>query len=242
MIYKTFTTGRKLFAGLNTSNKRVSFTGNTGGGLAVTFLSLMVMLLILIVVVNAADYALYSLKRNMIGKAIDYSVCAAVQEIDKTKSEEGLSRGYDESTGSILVDGIFIDESAADNAFFSTFQLNTGIRRNAVEEKVLVIIMNPTSSCIEYVIKKDTARTEGSLTNPEQIEGIINAAIFEYCNTSGPENDEQEIYVEGNPETNEFKKRPYYMAFIKNYEIDGLFRKRTATYVGFAGAKVQRKG
>jgi len=219
----------------------MSFTGNAGGGLAVTFLSLMVMLLILIVIVNVADYALYSFKRNMIGKAVDYSVCAAVQEIDRARSEEGLSRGYDEATGNILVDGIYIDETPADNAFFSTFQLNTGIRRDTVKGKVLVIIVNPTSSGLEYIIKKDTARTEGSITDPGQIEGIINTAISEYCNTPDSENDKQEIYVGGNPDTNEFKKRPYYMVFIKNYEIDGLFRKRTATYVGFAGAKMERK-
>ena len=241
MRHKTSTTRPRLFARSNISIRRISFIGNDGGGLAVTFLSLMVMLLILIVVVNAADYALFSFKRNMIGKAIDYSVCAAVQEIDRIKSEEGLSQGYDEASGNILVDGIYIDETSADNAFFSTFQINTGIQRDTVEEKVLAIIMNPTSSCIEYIIKKDAARMEGSITDPAQIEGIINAAILEYCNTSEPENDEQKIYVDGNPETNEFKKRPYYMVFIKNYEIDGLFRKRTATYVGLAGAKAQRK-
>lgn len=206
-----------------------------------TFLSLMVMLLILIVVVNAADYALYSFKRNMIGKAIDYSVCAAVQEIDRTKSAEGLSRGYDEATGSILVDNIYIDEISADNAFFATFQSNTGIRRDTMKDKMLVIIMNPTSTGIEYIIKKDTAREQGAVTGPGEIEGIINAAISEYYNTSASENDRQEIYVNGNPVTNEFKKRPYYMVFIRNYEIDGLFRRRTATYVGFAGAKMERR-
>lgn len=209
--------------------------------MAVTFLSLMVMLLILIVIVNIADYALYSFKRNMIGKAINYSVCAAVQEIDRTRSEEGLSQGYDEATGNILLDDIYIDEASADNAFYSTLQLNTGILRDTVEEKVLVIIVNPTSLALEYIVKKDTARIEGSVTDTAQIEGIINAAISKYCNTSDTENDLQKIYVNGNPETNEFKKRPYYMVFIKNYEIDGLFRKRTATYVGFAGAKVERK-
>lgn len=224
------------------SNSRIILAGNAGGGLAITLLSLMVMLLILIVVVNVTDYALYSFKRNMIGKAVDYSVCAAVQEIDWARSEEGLSQGYDAATGSISYDGIYIDETAADNAFFSTLQSNTGIRRDYIESKALIVIMNPISTGIEYIIKKDGARAEGTISDPGEIEGIINAIYSESGDTSGFETDGQEIYVNGNPDTNEFKKRPYYMAFIKNYEIDGLFRRRTATYVGFAGAKMERKG
>lgn len=210
--------------------------------MAVTFLSLMVMLLILVVVVNAADYALYSFKRNMIGKAVDYSVCASVQEIDMARSEEGLSQGYDASSGAISYDGIHIDETSADNAFFSTLQANAGIPKGDIESKALIVIMNPTGTGIEYIIKKDDIRVEGTISDPGEIEGIISAVYSESGEVSGSETDTQDIFVNGNPDTNEFKKRPYYMAFIKNYEIDGLFRKRTATYVGFAGAKMERKG
>ena len=54
------------------------------------------------------------------------------------------------------------------------------------------------------------------------------------------EKDGHTVYVNGNIRTNEFIKRPYYMVFIRNYPINGLFSKKTATFICFKGGKVDR--
>ena len=203
--------------------------------------SITIIVLILLVFVSIADYALYSIKRNTISKGIDYAVCAAIQEIDNTDNESGLATGYDETTGKLSVDNIILNEARADNAFYSTLQSNTGISRAAVESDVLLVLANPTDTALDYIIKKDVEREEGSVSSPDNLENVINTKINEYWDASGPSSDRQIIYVNGNLRTNQFKKVPYYIVFIKDYEIDGLFSKRTATFVGFAGAKIERK-
>lgn len=239
MIQKTCTIRLKPNAGWSLSNSYI-LKSNKGGGLAIMFLSITIIVLILLVFVNIADYALYSIKRNTISKGIDYAVCAAIQEIDNTESESGLATGYDETTGQLSVDNITLNEARADNAFFSTLQSNTGIIRAAVESNVLVVLANPTDMALDYIIKKDVERTEGSISSPYGLEALINNKINEYWDASDPSTDRQIIYINGNLKTNQFKKVPYYIVFIKDYEIDGLFRKRTATFVGFAGAKIER--
>lgn len=241
MIQGTCTTRQRRYAGSSIQNRQKLLESEKGGGMAVIFLGLMITLLVLLVVVNAADYALYSSKRNLIAKAIDYSVCAAIQEIDGTASEEGLSRGYDDTTGNLSVDGIFIKKESADEAFFSTFQSNTGIERNTIKDKLVIVILNPVQGELEYIIGQGAVRDEGEIPKPEQAEGVINDWISAHCNTNDPGSDGQVIFVNGNPDTNEFKSRPYYMVFIRNYQIDGLFRKRSATFVGFASARVDRR-
>ena len=240
MTVKTCISKLKHSAGLNLSNDSL-LRKNNGGGMAIMLLSTTIIILILLVFVNIADYALYSIKRNTISKGIDYAVCAAIQEIDNTESKSGLATGYDETTGKLSVDNIILNEVSADNAFYSTLQSNTGIDRDTVQNNVLTVIANPTDTVLEYIIKTGMDRTEGNVSSPVSLESVINNKINEYWNTSDPFNDNQIIYVNGNLKTNQFKKVPYYIVFIKNYEIDGLFRKRTATFVGFSGAKIERK-
>jgi len=123
----------------------------------------------------------------------------------------------------------------------STFHSNTGISRDIIEKKALIVIVNPADILIDYIIKKDVSRSTGSVDEPGKLESVINSKISEYWDTTDPASDKQVIYVHGNVKTNEFKRVPYYIVFIKDFEIDGLFKKRTATFVGFSASKIERK-
>lgn len=240
MIQGTCITKQKPCAGWNMSGKSM-MKSNKGGGMAVILTGIMIASLMLLVFINISDYALYSLKRYYISRGIDYAVCAAVQEIDDGGSSTGLSEGYNETDGRILTDNIRIDELSADYAFFSTLQANTSIQRDSINDSTLIVIVNPSEGEMQYIIKKAEMRDEGSISNPENLEGVINTKINQYFDSTDQDSDRHLIHVNGNIRTNEFKSRPYYMVFIRNYQIDGLFRKRTATFVGFSGAKIERK-
>lgn len=240
MIQKTSTTVPKPSAGWSMSLKSF-FGGQKGSGLTVVFLGLSGILLVALVFISIADYALYSAKRNMISRAIDYAVCAAIQEIDSIESADGLASGFDEITGKLLVNGIVLNETHSDNAFFSTLQANTGIMRGAISGNTLIVTVSPNMAGLEYILRKGQQRLEGSVASPVQLETVINNAIEQFWMGTDPEQDSHIIYVNGNLNTNQFMKVPYYMVFIKDYQINGLFRKRTATFVGFAGAKIERR-
>lgn len=195
---------------------------------------------LIIMFVSIADYALYSTRRNLIARGIDYAVCAAIQEIDVPESTEGLSEGFDLQTGKVLTDNIMLNENTADSAFFETLEANTGIIRSDIAMDTLIAYICPSDTGINYTIKKDSQRVEGFATSPDKLEAAINNTINVFWDTSISESDSHTIYVNGNPSTNEFKKVPYFLVFIKNHQINGLFRKRTATFVGFAGAKLER--
>ena len=207
----------------------------------VIFTGISVMLVLILVFVNIADYALYSSKRNLIARGIDHSVCAAIQEMDLSLSKIGLSEGFDPETGRILVNDIRLDEETAENAFFSTLTANAGLSRNDVGSNTLIAYVWPTAAGISYLIKKGSARHEGFVSSPDKLEEAINNAISILWDTNNSQSDSHLIYVNGNPSTNEFKRTPYFLVFVKDYQIDGLFRKRTATFVGFAGAKLERR-
>lgn len=240
MIFRTFILRQKPNAGWNMLNRH-AFKSNRGSGQAIIYVSLAIILLVLLIFVNAADYALYSHKRSNISKGIDYAVCAAIQEIDLSESESGLAYGYNEATGQVLSSDITLNEVRSDNAFFSTFEANTGISGESVKDSVLIAMVNPTEAGINYIIKKGMHRVEGSAASPEDLESIINARINVYWDQFDSFSDRHIIFVNGNLKTNNFKKTPYYIVFVKDYQIDGLFRKRTATFVGFAGAKIERR-
>lgn len=240
MIRKTSITVQSPSAVWNTSHK--FFIGSQkGSGLAVVFLGLSAILLILLVFLSIADYALYSTKRNIISDGIDYAVCAAIQEIDRTESEDGLASGFNETTGKMLVEGIVLNEASSDNAFFSTLQINTGISRKTISSNTMIVTVSPNAAGMDYIIRKGQQRLEGSVTSPDQLEPAINNAVKQFWGGTDPEQDNHIIYVNGNLKTNQFKKVPYYMVFVKDYQIDGLFKKRTATFVGLAGAKIERR-
>ena len=107
-----------------------------------------VMLVLILVFVNIADYALYSSKRNLIARGIDHSVCAAIQEVDLGLSKIGLSEGFDPETGKILVNDIRLNEDAAENAFFSTLAVNTSVNRTDINANILIAYVCPQSQAL----------------------------------------------------------------------------------------------
>lgn len=206
----------------------------------VLLIGISVILVLILVFVNIADYALYSNKRNLIARGIDHSVCAAIQEIDIPSSKTGLSEGYDPETGKILVNDIRLNEETAENAFFSTLQANAGVEKDDIKSNTLVVYVWPSTSGINYLIKKESEKYEGFVSSPDRLEAAINNAIGTLWDANNSEIDRRLIYVNGNPSTNEFRRIPHFLVFIKDYQVDGLFRKRAATFVGFAGAKISR--
>lgn len=213
--------------------------GSKGGGMSIFLFSMAVVCLVLLVLLNVADYMLYSAKRNIIARAVDYSVCSAIQEIDVARSREGLSLGYDENTGIPSVASIFLNEEHADNAFFCTFRANAGIDETSIRPYVTRVIVYPLEDSLECRFKKGSREAVQRVDDEELLEGIINSRIMEWQDDDSV--DSHIIYVNGNPYTQEFKRRPYYMVVIKDYEIDGLFKRRSATFVGFAGARIERR-
>lgn len=216
--------------------------GINGGDeyLKIIVLGIAVILTLVIMFVSIADYALYSARRNLIARGIDYAVCAAIQEIDVSASTNGLAEGYDPQTGRVLIENICLNEITADNAFFGTLEVNTGVKRVNIAKDTLIAYVSTSDSGINYTIKKDSQRVEGFVTSPDKLEVAINNTINIFWDASNPDSDKQTIYVNGNLSTNEFKKVPYFLVFIKDYQINGLFSKRTATFIGFAGAKLER--
>lgn len=234
---------QKRSAGWNTmsrSNRRAVLKDCRGGAFGILLLGIVLSMAAILILVNSIDFALYSYKRNLISKAIDYGVSAAVQEIDAVKSEDGLSESFDEQ-GKILLDHIYIHEGRADNAFFNTFENNTGIGRLQIQSHILLTIANPTDTGLTCKIKWGTLVYEEILRTPAELEGVVNSRINEFWNPVDIEADKHLVYVNGNPKTNSFGKKPYYLVFIKEYPIQGLFRRRTATFVSFKGAKVDRR-
>jgi hypothetical protein len=219
--------------------------GRKGGGFAVMFLCLAVMAAVFFSFLQIADYALFTYKRNGIAKAMDYSVAAAIQEIDAAASREGLGEGYDEATGAASTDRILLNVQGAQNAFFSTLQANCGIERPEVQDSTLTVMTSTADSIIEYHImagkpgSPERLDRTGSLSEPRDLEAAINLAVYDYWGTNAQ--DRNILYVNGNPRTNEFRDRPYYMAFIKDYEIHGLLKTRHASFAAFKGAKIERK-
>lgn len=240
MTHKTSITVQGPSVGWNMYLNRLPHSQN-GSGLTVVYLGLTGILLVLIVFISITDYALYSTKRNMISRGIDYAVCAAIQEVDSVQSTDGLAKGFDEATGKPLVNGIIINETRSDNAFFSTLQANTGIIKESINSNTLIVTISPTITGLEYIFRKGQQRLAGSVATPGELEPVINNAIDQFWDGTIPGQDSHIIYVNGNIKTNQFKKTPYYMVFIKDYQINGLLRKRTATFVGFAGAKIERR-
>lgn len=239
MLQRTYITLQKLNAELNTIIDTF-FEENKGGAFSIVIIGIAITVTALLMLVNSIDFAMYSHKRNIISRAVDYAVSAAVQEIDYERSGYGLARGFD-GRGNISLNNTFLHEQRADNAFFSTFESNTGISRDYLKSSMVIAIVNPVDTGVDYIIKTNTGRYTGITEDPAMLEQLLNDRINEYWATEDPEADKHIIFVNGNPSVTGFKKRPYYIVFIRDYRIDGLFRRRTATFVGFKGAKVERK-
>jgi len=205
------------------------------------YMGMVMVLIVFTVLIMIVDYSLYTHRTNLIKRGIDYSICAAVQEIDlqDIESIEGLSKENDEEKGTISLKGVKLNEQQAIDVFFSTLKGNTNINRNDIEEKIMIIMTHDTGNGIRYKVKKGNTWREGIVAALEDMEAVINSSILEFWPTAV---DSHIIYVNGNIKANEFKNRPSFMVFIKDYQINGLFNKRNATIVAFKRAKVERKG
>lgn len=229
MIQRISTIRQRLSVGLN----------NESGSSSVIMLSLVMFILLLFAFLNIADYAVYSEKRDIISKSIDYAVTAAIQEIDLSLSAEGLSSAYNPATGSIQLKNIYLNETNANNAFYSTFAENTKIQRSHLENYILVVIVNPRSSDLQYILNSKEGRSVGYIATPTLLEARINTKL----NNDAAVNerpDSHTIHVNGNIKTEQFKERPYYLVIVRSLPVKGLFSNHHTTFVSFKGANIER--
>lgn len=229
MILKIYTTLQKHNVELN----------NEKGSSSIIVLGIVSFMIFLLIFVNIIDYSLYSEKRDIIQKSIDNSVTAAIQEVDTSVSKDGLSQAYNSNTGEVQLKNIYLNETRADNAFYSTLKANTGIERSTIESNALVIIINPQHSNLQYIMKSSLGRITGTVSNQEHLEAVINNKLNSDSAAINT-NDKHIIYVNGNVKTVEFKERPYYLVIIRNLPVKGLFKTKNTTFVSFKGANIER--
>ncbi|WES34504.1 hypothetical protein P0092_00565 [Ruminiclostridium papyrosolvens DSM 2782] len=232
-----YTTGQKLHAELKKTVARIKNT--KGGGLGVLFIGLAVTFLVLLVFVSAADYAVYTYKRNSVSKAMDYAVTAAVQNINKDKSLEGLSEGFDENTGTRLTDGIEINIDKAETTFLSVFEGNSSQRQTDIKGNLLICATSVSGGDVDYRIKTSSGEViAGKVETPYLIEDRINAAA-KSCWPDSYEGSSR-IFINSNPKSNMIEKGTYLFAYIKGIKITGIFTQRKLALSCFGGAKLER--
>jgi len=219
---------------LNAELKKI-ISSNSGGAFSVLVMGLAGIIVLVTVFLSIIDISMYSYKKRVIAAGIDYGVSAAIQEIDAEQSREGLSKAFT-SDGKTSLKGVYLDEGKADRAFASTVTGNLGISMDEISSKMVRVIATPLTDSVYYNIKDKSGQVSGSTVNMENIQNILNTRMGD-INVGA---DTHTVYVNGNPATNSFEERPYYMVFIRDYEIDGLFTNRKATFVCFKGAKVYR--
>ena len=230
MILKTYTIPQKLSAELNSER----------GSASIIVLGIISFMVLITIFLGIVDYSLYSEKRDIIRKSIDNSVTAAIQEIDTNTSKEGLSKAYDANTGEIQLKSIYLNETRANNAFYSTFKANTNIERSTIENNALIVIINPQQTNLQYIMQSSNGKVTGTVSSPEQIETVVNNKLNLDSAATG-KSDKHIIYVNGNVKTVEFKERPYYLVIVRNLPVKGLFRNKNTTFIAFKGANVERK-
>ncbi len=214
----------------------------TGGGLGTLFIGLTIIVLVLVVFLNIADYSLYTIKRNAIAKALDYAVTASVQQINRSSSIEGIAGGFSETSGKKLQNGIELNMESAVDIFVSIYYRN--IDSFSIEDKVLLCATSVQGGNMKYKIIAGipgdmayAATYEGTLEDPTMLESKINtAALLAWPDTE----DNSSIYINGNPKTNLIENGTYIFALLKDIELKGLFSKRKVNLSSFAGAKVER--
>lgn len=208
-----------------------------GGGLGVLFTGMAVLFLTLVVLVNIADYSIFTYKRNAISRAMDYGVTAAVQQIDKSRSIDGISKGFAEETGKKLLDGVEINIDAANSAFLTIFNKNYNTGIGDIDNKLLVCATASQDGRLNYIIRSDPKPVlQAELDEPSMLEDTINQAVTQYW----PEADASKVYINGNPKTNMLEDGTYFFALIKDVEITGLYSTRKITLTSFAGARLER--
>jgi len=206
-----------------------------GGAFSVLMIGLTGLLVLATVLFSIIDLSIYSYKKRVIASTIDYAVSAAIQEIDIEKSRAGLSKAFSKE-GQVSMIGIFLNEEKADRAFTSTIMGNVGIDIESINEDLIRLAASPLEYGIYYSIKDKNGLETGNADSMDRIENILNDRM----GGLGDKGDTHTVYVNGNIATNSLEQRPYYMVFIRDYEIDGLFSNRKATFVCFKAAKIYR--
>lgn len=209
-----------------------------GGGFGVLLIGLAIIFLAFVILLNIADYSIFTYKRNSISKAMDYAVTAAVQQISKSKSTAtSLANGFNEETGEKMQDGIEIDVDSAVNTFCNVFYQNY---KDSIEldKNLLVCATSSYNNRLKYSIKAAfNSAITGELEDPVLLEGKINQVIEQYC---CPDGNADLVYINGNPKTNVVENGTYVFAYISDFEIKALYSKRRTSLSCFAGAKIQR--
>lgn len=230
MRVKTYTFLQKLSAEL----RRIR-NNSSGAALSVIMVGIVGIFAGIIIMLLVFDISIYSYKKRMIGSAINYAVSAAVQEIDTERSRKGLSEAFTED-GQVSLTGIYIDEVKADKAFTSTMTKNVTMDMGEIQDKMVRVVATPESAGVYYNIKDKSGSQSGHTDSMVNLEGIINNKMS-IVNNKG---DQHFVYVNGNAASNSFEKRPYYMVFIRDFEIDGIITRRKATFICFKSAKIYR--
>lgn len=209
----------------------------TGGGLGVLLIGLAVIFLVFITFANITDYSIFTYKRNLALKAMDYAVTAAVQQISQNAAID-LAEGFDEVTGKKLLEGIEIDVESAVNTFLSIFSKNyREVVR--VDEDLLICVISTYKNKLRYNIKvANEPAITGELQATYELEEKINHTILEYWGTDG---NSGLVYLNGNPKTNEVEKGTYIFAYLNDFEIKSLYSQRKTSLSYFTGARIQRK-
>lgn len=227
---KIFISLQKLSAEL----KRIISSTN-GSAFSVLITGLAGIMVLAVVLLSVIDISIYSYKKRIIAAGIDYGVSAAIQEINTEMSKEGLSKAFSED-GSTSLRGVYLDENKADKAFTSTLTGNLNINTDELSNKMIRVIATPLTGSVYYSIKDRNSQSSGNLPAMNDIQNLLNNRM----NGLNSVGDAHTAYVNGNPSANPFEERPYYMVFIRDYEIDGLFYSRKATFICFKGAKIYR--
>lgn len=213
------------------------FADKKGGGLGTIFLGLSFVVIILFIMLNMADYSVYSYKRSQIAKAMDYAVTAASQQIQPISESAGVSYGFYEDTGQMSTEMLEINIETANRMFLEIFLENVSVPGEDIQGKLLLCTTVEVEGKIRYSMKvKYGQYVNGQVENPSDLQDVINTALSDYW----LEGNKDEVFINGNYKTNMVERGTYLFAVLSNIEISGLLATRQISLSSFAGAKVER--
>ena len=154
---------------------------------------------------------------------MDYAVTAAVQQIDKSQSIEGVSNGFTEETGERILEDVKININMANKTFINVFYANYKLDNLRIDNNLLVCATSTENGILRLTIKaKSDSEYEGNIENNILLEERINQAIDQVWPSA---DDNSQVYIAGNPKTNMIEKGTYLFAFLKDIKIKVFTRK-----------------
>lgn len=212
------------------------------GFVSIVVLLLASVIILMLMLINILNYSVFSYSTMLVGRALDYAVCAAVQEIDIPLSMQGISDAFDESSGMLRTGNMFFDNTKAEKVFYRVLKDNSGLEQEGLEQSLTLVSTCPMIDiygelAIKYFIKRENSIVEGVLYNVDELESTINDEL-----RYGSIDKARLISVNGNPKTNEFSIRPYYIAIVKDFEVKGVISPQKVTYVAFRAGRINRRG